>query len=46
MYVVLLGDEYNVDFLEKRDADSIPMFKDAMKLSSLEEGLHFLAKQN
>jgi len=44
VYVILLGDEYVVDFLESRD-ESYPKIKALMKLSSLEEGLHFLAKK-
>ena len=45
MCVILLGDEYSVDFLESRNAnDHVPEAK--MTLSNLEEGLYFLAKQN
>ena len=43
MYIILLGDEYVVDFLESREA----IKKKAMlKLSSLEQRLYLLAKQS
>ena len=45
VYVILLGDEYDVDFLESRDSHDKNM-PTIMKLSSVEEGLHFLAKKS
>jgi len=41
VYIVLLGEEFGVDFLERRDSKlQIKLIK------NLEEGLYFLAKQN
>jgi len=44
LYIVLLGDEFSVDFLGSRKANI--KLKVVKKLSSVEEGLHFLVKQN
>jgi len=43
VYIILLGDEYSVDFLESRKTEG---FKAILKLSRLEEWLFLLAKQN
>ena len=43
VYIILLGDEYVVDFLESREATQK---KAMLKLSRLEEHLYFLAKKN
>jgi len=45
VYVVLLGDEFSVDFLENRETTNQKM-KTIRKLSIAEEGLHLLTKQN
>jgi len=39
-----LGDEYGVDLLESRE--TVAKSKPLRNVSSLEDGLHFLAKQN
>jgi len=41
LYITLLGDEYSVDFLASREGNH-PKVKATLKVSSLEEGLHFL----
>ena len=45
VYIILLGDEYGVDVLESHDYHDHDA-KMMLKLSSLDEGLYFLAKQN
>jgi len=44
VYIVLLGDECSVDFLESREAKV--KLKEVKKISRIDEGLHFLVKQN
>jgi len=43
VYVVLLGDECDVEFLESRE---VAKMKTIMKLSFADAALHLLAKQN
>jgi len=43
--IILLGDEYSVDFLETREFCN-QKWVEMMKLSNLEERLHFLAKKH
>jgi len=43
VYIILLGDEYVVEFLESQD---VAKFKAILKLSSLEERVYLLTKQN
>jgi len=45
VYIILLGNEFSVDFLESREGNYQEMIE-FMKISSLKEGLHFLVKQN
>jgi len=43
VYIVLLGDEYGMDFLEIHEANV--KVKSARNLSSFEEGIYLLAKK-